>query len=347
MAGFDGDVTAASRASSSVDNSNRLRDGMGSMMWGRISAGVVWLSIALLSGCGNSGGSKPATQVAVKVNDGEISVHQVNALLARVPATGLTPEQQMQVRKRVVDELVDQQLLIERSLQAKLDRDPEVLAALESSRRQILSQAYIQKKIGATAKPADDDIQRYFDANPALFSQRKAYRLQELATNIPTERLPDLDNRIKASKSLEDVAEWLQRNGYQFAARSAVRGAEQLPLAALPKVAEMRNGEMAAFVNDDRVTILQVVDTQAQPLNEKEAAPYIEQFLTNTKREELLKAELKQLRQTAKIEYVGDLADASSLTSTGKGGGAAGSEQTKAAKPTAEAAVDKGVRGLR
>ena len=129
-----------------------------------------------------------------------------------------------------------------------------------------------------------------------------------------------------------------------------------MPLVALPQVAAMKNGEIAAFVNDNQVTVLQVVESQPQPLNEKEAAPYIEQFLSNAKRDELLRAELKQLRESAKIQYVGDLAGASTkvpgVGAAGQPAGSAGSAvagsgSTAPDKPSENAAVEKGVRGLR
>lgn len=302
--------------------------------------------IAALAACGGSTTSKPSTQVAVKVNKDEISVHQLNAVLSRVPAGGLSIEQQQQAKKQVVDGLVDQQLLVEQAIEKKLDRDPEVLNAIESSRRQILAQAYVQKTLGAAAKPAEVDVKKYYESNPALFSQRKTYRLQEIITNMPPERLNELNEQIVKSKSLNDVAAWLRANNFQIAGNSAVRGAEQLPLATLPRVSAMKDGEIAAFQNDKQVTVLQVLASLSQPLNEKEAAPFIETFLTNQKRDELARAELKRLREAAKVEYVGELASLSKLPAAIAEPNVE-MEKSGATKPSDKTVVDKGVSGLR
>ena len=86
---------------------------------------------ALLAACGGGDGDKkPATQVAAKVNSGEISVHQVNQVLQRQP--GLKPEQVQAVSRRVLDGLVDQELAIQQATEQKLDRDPRVVSAIEA-----------------------------------------------------------------------------------------------------------------------------------------------------------------------------------------------------------------------
>ena len=41
-------------------------------------------------------------------------------------------------RREVLDRLVDQELAVEKAIEKKLDRSPEVLLALENARREIL-----------------------------------------------------------------------------------------------------------------------------------------------------------------------------------------------------------------
>lgn len=303
-------------------------------------------ALIALSACGGGDSSKPATQVAAKVNQDEISVHQVNQHLARVNSRGMTPEQQQALKKQIVDGLVDQQLLIGQALQAKLDRDPEVLARLENARREVLAQAYVQKSLGASARPTSEEVKKYYDEHPALFSERKAYRLQELVTNVPADKVEIVRTQAQKSRSMTEVSEWLKSGGYQFAANAAVRQAEHLPMSALPQIAAMKEGEIGTFASDKGVTILRVVGTQPQPLDPEAASPVIEQFLGNMKRDGLLAEELKRLRSSAKIEYLGELA-AAAPAGAAKDDKASDKTAAKAAPPPDKSAVDKGVSGLR
>jgi EpsD family peptidyl-prolyl cis-trans isomerase len=311
--------------------------------------------LAALSACSGPADKKVASQVAVKVNGSELSIHQVNAQLARIP--GVPAGQQDALRKQVLDGLIEQQLLIQQATDKKLDRDPEVLAAIEQSRAQILASAYVQKTLAAQAKPSEDMVKKYYVENPALFANRRVFKLQELATNLPTERAADLKPVVAAAKSLPEVVSWLQKNKFQVAANAAVRGAEQLPMQQVAAVSAMKNGEMGVFVLDRKVTVLQVMASQEQPLDEAKAAPYIEQFLTARKRDELARAELKRLRESAKIEYVGDFAKLSDKVPNPAGGKPAEAATEVApiapVRPAAvvskdtSAAVEKGVAGLR
>src|SRR5262249_32260027 len=131
----------------------------------------VLLAALVLAGCGKSDGKRPATQVAAKVNDEEISVHQVNRVIERLaPADPrrLTPAQ-------VLERIIDEELIVQKARAAKLDRDPRVLQAIEDSQRQILVQAYVDKAIGA-ARSTPEEVKAFYAANPALFERRRVYR---------------------------------------------------------------------------------------------------------------------------------------------------------------------------
>jgi EpsD family peptidyl-prolyl cis-trans isomerase len=302
----------------------------------------------LLAACGGSDKpAKGASQVAVKVNGDELSIHQVNAQLARMP--GVTADKADTARRQVVDGLIDQRLLLQQAIEKKLDRDPEVLAAIEGNRAQILAQAYVQKTLGAQARPNEMEVRQYYEQNPALFAQRRVYRLQEITTDLPPARADELREAVAAAKSMPDVATWLQKNRFQVAANSAVRGAEQLPMQHLHRIDGLKDGQMDVFVSDQRVTVLQVLASQAQPVSMEKATPAIELFLTNRKRDELARAELKRLREVAKLEYVGDfkhLALAASPVAV-PASSVVPAAATLPAAPAASATVDKGVSGLR
>lgn len=270
-------------------------------------APVVVLTVVALSGCNNSRGAA-ATQVAVKVNKDEITVLQINEQLARLPS-GISADQLDPATRRLLSSLINQQLLVQQAIERKLDRDPQVLGALESARLNILAQAYVQRVIAPQAKPTDQEVRQYYTENPALFAERKIYRLQELSIEANEEQEKAIERAAVSAKSLKQVADFLHERKIAFSADSGVRTAEQLPLAQLPQIAQLKQGQVLVFpAGKNHLTALEVVVSQAQPVDDKKAAPAIEQFLANHKREELAVNEVKRLRDAAKIEYVGDYA---------------------------------------
>ena len=118
---------------------------------GRSAVIVAAAAVALLAGCGDRKKDKPATQTAARVNKEEITVHQINFVLAQ--QRGLAPDQAASAGKQVLERLIDQELALQKAAEQKVDRDPRVAQQLEAARREIISRAYMEK-IGAGAPRA-------------------------------------------------------------------------------------------------------------------------------------------------------------------------------------------------
>ncbi len=66
----------------------------------------------------------------------------------------------------------------------------------------------------------------------------------------------------------------------------------------------MADGEITLQVAEpDRISVLQMQGSQAQPLSLEQARVAIEQVLAGEKRKTLLDVEIKKLRDSGKIEY--------------------------------------------
>jgi len=208
--------------------------------------------------------------------------------------------------RQALEHVIDRELLVQKALEAHLDQDPLVVQSLEAARRQILAQAWLERRAGAAAQARPDEVRAFYADNPALFSERRVYRLRELAVTAPREVVDALRAEALAARDLDEVAAWLQQRHVSFRPGSSVQPAEQLPLSYLPRLTRMKAGEIAVIDAPVGATVLQLVEAQAAPLSEREAAPMIETFLAGRKRLEMAAAEVKRLREVARIEYVGD-----------------------------------------
>lgn len=264
-------------------------------------------AVVALSACGDSGGGgeeKKATQVAAKVNSDELTVHQINAALPRM--NNPTEAQVKAATKQVLERLIDQQLLIQKAVENKLDRDPNVMTAIENSRREILARAYVERVMSGAQAPDPAKVKEFFDQHPELFSQRRVYRLQEIAIEATGPAMEDLKKALPPMKTLQDVAEYVKSKGLRARSNSSVRAAEQLPMEFAARIAKLPDGEVVAVPGPRGVAVIQIVASQVQPLTEEQAKPFITQFLQNKSRMELAQGEIKTLRGAAKVEYMGD-----------------------------------------
>jgi EpsD family peptidyl-prolyl cis-trans isomerase len=250
---------------------------------------LVLLLVLALSplGCENAGADRPGLGVVAKVNGAEISAHQPTSAQA-------------------LEKVIDRELLVQQALHAGLDRDPAVMELIDHARRQLLAQAWLERKANP-AKPAADEVLAFYAENPALFGKRRVYRLRELVVSAPEELIGVLRAEAAKAKDLDELAAWLKSRNARFSAASTTQPAEQLPLAFLPELARMNEGEIAVFAAPPAgASVVQLVYAEHAPLTEQQAAPVIEKLLAGRKRLEIAAAEIKRLRETASIEYLAE-----------------------------------------
>lgn len=260
---------------------------------------------ALLTACGGDKGEK-ASQTAAKVNKEEITVHQINFVLQRQP--GLKPEQAEAASRQVLERLIDQELAVQKAEEQKLDRDPRVVQQIEAAKREIIARAYVERVGEGAAKPTNEEIAKYYADKPALFKERRIYSLQELQIEAKPEQVPVLREKLAAAKTLPEFIEYLKANDIRFAGNQAVRAAEQLPLTSLDNIARMKDGDSTVMQTPNGMTVLTLVGSRSQPVDETRARPAIEAFLLNQRKAELVQKDIKALRDSSKVEYVGKFA---------------------------------------
>ena len=275
-----------------------------------VSAPVTLLAAAalvvVLSGCGNKDKDKPASQTAAKVNKEEITVHQINYVLSQ--QRGLTPDQAASASKAALERLIDQELAVQKATDQKLDRDPRVVQQLEAARREIVARSYVEKIAAGAPKPAPAEIKAYYDAHPALFSDRKVYNLQELSIQAKPEQVADLQAKLAASKDVTEFVSYLKSADFKFGANQAVRAAEQLPLTSVDNFAKMKDGQTVFTRTPTGANVVIMAGSRSQPVDEARATPAIEQFLWNERKRRVVEDDVRAMRASAKIEYVGDYA---------------------------------------
>lgn len=261
-------------------------------------AALVLLVVAGLSACGNK--EKKPGQALASVNSEEITVLQLNEEMQRA---NVQAAQQEAARKQLLESLIDRQLLLNEAVKDKVDRDPKVVQAIERAKALILAQAYMQKKIGAVARPEKAEIDEYFTKNPQFFAQRKQFDMRELI--IATADVNDgLKAAMDSAKSLEEVAAWLDANKVKYARTQLSRTSADLAPELSGKLLAMPKGQLFIIREGDRTLLISLADIKDSPVTLAQAAPQIEQFLFNKKNKDAADAELARLRATAKIEYM-------------------------------------------
>jgi len=292
--------------------------------------------------------AKPATQVAAKVNKQEISVHQINYVLSKSGANAQTPEQTNALRKAALERLIDQQVLVEEATEKKIDRQPDVVMAIELAKREVIARALLEQMAAAAPKPSEDEAKAYYKANPALFSERRVFSVQELIVPVAAGAGTQIKDMVAANKTIEDIAGYLKSRNIQFGGGAAQRTAEQIPLEILPRIHALKDGQSTVIETPQALTVVRVVQSQSQPVTEAQAVPRIVQFIANQRNQEAANKELKRLKDKAKITYEGDFAaGATSAAPAPAPAGATAGKAPEAPGAMGDGSLEKGLRGIK
>ena len=302
----------------------------------------VAMAVLVLAGCDKEE-KKDATQVIAKVGDAEVTVHQLNHALSRLQ--GIKPEQAELARQKLAKSLVDQHVLVNAAMADKLDRDPNVLMDIEGAKREILAKAYMARHLTA-GKPAEGEVKAYYEQHPDLFAQRKVYDLLVIRLqNVDRDKLAEIGKRADAGASLVELQAFLSEQGFATSVASEQKGAEHLPLEALPKFAQLQARKVLVLSAGSNVALYEVVNSKAESVPVERAKPFIEAYLGNKSRAAQAEKLFADLKQKASIQYQGDFAK---LAQTDAAKPAAAPAAAPAAKPaTHDDAVSKGVEALR
>jgi len=255
-----------------------------------------------LIACGSQHHTNAKTQVVAKVNDREITTMQLNQTLASLNPPALTPE----VTQHALSSLVDEEILVQEAQKAQLDREPATVAALEHARRRILAQTFAERQIFPRTQVSLTEQEKYYEAHPALFEDRKIYRLTAYTIHSP-DMTDLLENDLNATKSADQVRDVLNKHGIRYEVQMVNAPAEDLPLEKIDQFASAKVGDLlTANQPGNKVLLISVVSLEDKPLTFERAKPVITAYLTKERNARAIEDHLKMQRNGARVSYLGE-----------------------------------------
>lgn len=268
-----------------------------------IGCGVCAAPMAAVPGIGSAAmlpqpGSSPVVAV---VNGEAITLRTVMVMAWRM--SQMRPKDPPVSQAQALEQLIDLHLQAKHAQSLGLDTLPSVAEVLAISRMETLAKGMAEIKREVQAVPTDAQVKDYFDQNPALFSNRKIYVLQELLLERPSLSQAELQKQVQASKTLKALTDALDKTGSTYKLNKVTQAAENLPLEALREVAAAPEGKPQWRLSASGAAgVYVVVSSTLQPLAFEAAAPLIKLFLTNKRSMDDSAQTIETLRKQATIE---------------------------------------------
>ena len=256
-----------------------------------------------LAACGGSG-EKGKTQVVARVNGEEVTVHQLNQVLSMMgPEAGANPAE---ANKSALENIINQTIGVQAALKMKLDRDPAIMQAIESTKRRVLLDAYLGRSLQKTAAPTPSEVHEYFSQHPELFANRRIYVFNQLTAKAGKESVSSLNSKVAGVNQMSEFVAWLKEKGVDYNLVSDVKPAEQLPMAMLARMQKLKIGDLGYLSATDGVVVIEMVQIIEKPLTEQQAQPLIERYLANQKQMAAAQKMFQEMRANAQVEYLGE-----------------------------------------
>lgn len=277
------------------------------MKWSRIARLTLAGAAALmLQACG----SEPTGQVVAVVNGEEITQAELNAEIASLslPVGG----DKQEIRKRVLQQLVDRRLMAQVAIEEGFDRNPEFLNRERKLREELLVQMYSQKIAETVRVPDGPAVQKFLSENPGKFSERAIYTVDQIVFDFPSE--PRVLKALEPAKSLAEVEQTLIGFKVKYTRGENSMDSRSLPAAALKQILALPPGEPFVVPSQGLVTVSVITGRRPEPTTQEEAAPFAAQELRTQSLTKVLESRLKEARDKADISYQEGLAPTKQTT---------------------------------
>jgi len=262
---------------------------------------TIALLASLLSAC-NSGGSSSAksSQVVATVNGQEITTTQLNHAFESAGVREVTPE----TRKRALESLTSEELLVQAALKNDIDRDAGFVQALEASRRHLLAQYFAEKMIYPKTVITSAEVSDYYNRVPVLFAQRRKFKFTTFRADA-SDVGAAVTAELQKVNSVDHVRGVLEAHNIKYVTEVASVSPEQLPVDELDQYANAKVGDL--FINPQaggQGLLMSVTGVDEDvPMTLERATPLIEEYLTNSRNRKAAEDFLAHARAAAKIEY--------------------------------------------
>lgn len=293
----------------------------GTMNCMKEASAMVLLAMTLGVGLGLFGCSKSnatvATQLAAKMGADEVTLYEVDRAVARLPAASAGDV--ADVRKRVVDELIDQHLMADDAIKLKLDRLPDTVSDVQLCRLSTLQNADLTSILArptGDAQSAKADAQSYYDHHPEIFADRKIYWIRELV--FP--KNAGIDVNAAEKLATPDFLALLEQRGVKYRITFGQVSSDKLSPELLTAANSIDDGHVRVINISDNVIVLMRVSATSSPLDFQAVEPEILQFLANQQTDERLHTQIASLRSRAGVQYMNEFASAPVASDAGQGG---------------------------
>lgn len=241
----------------------------------------------------------PSGQVVAMVNGEEITQAELNAEIAELPSN--VPGDKEDVRRQVLQRIVDRRLMAQVAKEERFDREPEYLIRERRLKESLLVQMFSQKLGESVQVPSSAEVSKYLSDNPAKFGERASYVVDQIVFDFPEDT--QVLKALEADQTLAEVEQTLERLDVEYVRGNNSLDSANVPTPVLDQIVALPAGEPFVLPVQGRVTVNVITQRQPVPTTEQEAAPLAAQEMRSNTLQDLIRSRLEEAKGKAEIIY--------------------------------------------
>lgn len=257
-------------------------------------------ALIALSACS----SEPTGQVVAVVNGEEITQQELNAEIAELPAPPVGDKEA--IRRQILQQIIDRRLMAQVAKEDGLDRDPMYVIRERRLKEELLVQMYGVKTADTVRVPDASSVKKYLADNPARFTQRTAYLVDQISFDFPNDA--KILKELEADKTLADVEETLKSFKIDYAKGANSMDSGNIPTPVLKQILALPAGEPFIIPMQGKVVVSVITGRQPVPTTEQQASPMAAQTMRAESIGKVLRTRLEEAKAKANISYQDGLA---------------------------------------
>jgi EpsD family peptidyl-prolyl cis-trans isomerase len=261
-----------------------------------------------LAGCGKKTEIQteaPKSQVVAKVGNEVVTVQELDNEFRLANVTS-EKRKDPETIKRVLGELVTRKYLVQKALDAKLDREPTVLLDILRSKELVLANALGTRDVATkSASISKTDVDNYIANNPFKFANRQLLSVEQISFPLSATSQALID-ATKEMKTLDEVDQKLTGMGVQHGRTSGAISSGDFPQDLLNTIMAKQVDDIFFIRLGVNGMFFKVTGQEARPLEGEAAINAARQYL----RQDIAKSEVSMTALAANLEakYEGDYA---------------------------------------
>ena len=273
----------------------------------RSSLLVVICGLAL-AGCGKKTDvttEAPKSQVVAKIGNEVVTVQELDNEF-RLGNVTAEKRKDPDLIKRVLGELVTRKYLVQKAVEAKLDREPTVLLDILRSKELVLANALASRDVTTKSSSiSKSDIDNYIANNPTKFANRQLLSVEQISFPLSSTSQA-LIEATKEMKTLDEVDQKLTGMGVQHGRSAGAISSGDLPQDLLNMIMAKQADDIFFIRSGVNGVFFKVTGQEARPLEGEAASNAARQYL----RQDIIKSEVGMTSVAANLEakYEGEYA---------------------------------------